>query len=264
MIIAGSICILERMSSTARNAGVSTSCLYVTYDNPQTPNLYHSVVDIGCRAANGQATEQAVFDSIWAKFESDSTGNINIYRVVIEGGVVNPAKAGNELYYYGISATTTGWTPEDTPSSPANQYTVVRQIASFGTKKLLQYRDDTCDGWADFFLDIVKAQGNANVKLGQIWANNLPAFQISLVAVNAGLGKHHNQSPLERSWSGHSIVFYNDAYYDTSYGINYGGTTSCVTTFIGKLEAVFDGKLGRSGEWRSTIWTSDVTFVYYI
>ena len=259
-----------------RNAGESKSCLYVTYDDPQTGNLYHSVIDIGCRAADGETTEQGVFNKIWAKFESSNNSSIDIYRVVIENGVVNPAKAtvkdsqgniieqGNELYYYGIAATPpSGWTPDyPVPSNPINQYSVARHITSVaGSQKILQHRDGICDDWGGFFLDIVQAQGNTNAKIAWVRANDLRPFWVSLMAVNAGLGKHHNQSPLERSWEGHVIVFYNNTHYDTSYGINYGDTTNCVSTFIGNLEAVFDRNLNA---WRYTKLSSDVVFTYFI
>jgi hypothetical protein len=62
-----------------RAAGVSTSCLYVTYDDPISSDwLYHSVVHIGCVAAQGQSTEQDVFDEIWSKFESTDNSSIVI------------------------------------------------------------------------------------------------------------------------------------------------------------------------------------------
>ena len=68
-----------------------------------------------------------VFNVIWSKFASTNNSSINIYRVDIENGFVNPSKPGNELYYYGIAATPPpGWIPNAVPSNPVNQYTVAR------------------------------------------------------------------------------------------------------------------------------------------
>ena len=215
---------------TARNAGISYSCLYVTYGNagsnpPAMPSpLYHSVVHIGCKAAQGQSTEQGVFDAIWAKFAGD---NICLYSVAIENGAVNDAKAGNELYYYGKVAV---------DPITGLQSTVAR-INSVGvTVGLLQHKDGCCGAWAAFLRDTLNAQGlQANLSyigglMGPFDRSGQDAYH-KLLCADSSIGIHHNQIPLENKWINHWIVKYDNSYYDSSYGISYSGKTDIIQSF---------------------------------
>jgi len=204
--------------------------LYVTYDTPQTPNLYHSVVDIGCRAANGQGTGQDVFNEIWAKFESTGNSSIDIYSVTIENGVVNDAKAtvydaqgdvteqGNELYYYKNDS--------------------IQNFSS--TEKLLQHKDGTCVAWASLLSDVLRCQGiNAvSIEVSLYRSSELPPIlweggSITLVALVAAAdaGIHNNVNPAEKQWSTHQIVKYAGTYYDPSYGTIYDTDLDIVHAF---------------------------------
>ena len=137
-------------NANARDAGVSNSCLYVTYADPAA-TLYHSVVHTGCKAANGQSTEQDVFDTIWTKF---SGNNICLYSVTIENGAITDTKPENKLYYYGIVAKDAQGNdlpkseptiyPFDTKQSIADEYNVI------ATEDLLRYKDGRQDLSNDF------------------------------------------------------------------------------------------------------------------
>lgn len=211
----------EEGASKTRNAGTSFSCLYVTYDTPTDISgpLYHSVVHIGCVAAQGQTTDQAVFNAIWSKFSGD---NICLYSVTIENGAVTDSKSGNELYYYGRAATApagTTYSPVP-PSTPQNTYSVARQHEIVTTAEFLRYKDGKCGAWQDFFCNVAMAQGISVEKVGIGVAGGAQGF-----AVKSGLGKHHGQTPKERSWGDHALIKYNDKYYDSSYGTAYGNLT---------------------------------------
>jgi hypothetical protein len=215
-------------STKSRDAGESTSCLYVTYDTPQTTNLYHSVVHIGTVAANGVTAattgnaDQPIFDAIWAKF---SGNNICLYSVVIENGAVNDSKSGNELYYYGIV---------DTASSFG--LTVARTNNVSNVLGLLQYKDGCCGAWSSFLVGILTAQGlQANQTyvaglMGPFDRSGQKAYHKFLCA-DSSIGKHHNQIPLENKWINHWIVKYNGLYYDSSYGISYSGIVEIIQSF---------------------------------
>ena len=143
---------------------------------------------------------------------------------------------------YGLKPDTTppGWKPNDTPpGSPPNQYTVARANNVGSTLGLLQHKDGCCGAWASFLLDIAKAQGIKSDKISS--ARILVNKPYDGLAVNVGLGTHHNQIPLERSWSDHWIIVYDNNFYDTSYGVAYGDWLAFYDTFISNLEAVLVG-----------------------
>ena len=201
-------------ASKSRDAGVSESCLYVTYDDPRAQSsgkLYHSVVHIGCKAAQGQTTEQNVFEQIWGKFAGD---NICLYSVTIENGVVNDAEAGNELYYYKQA-----W---------------IQSYSS--TQKLLQYKDGTCYAWADFLADTLRCQGIKAISKkiqpnSEVTEWNGHSIYLESLIAQEGEGKHHNVPPKEWQWLDHKIVEYAGFFYDPSYGKKYDTFRDMVDAF---------------------------------
>ena len=228
-----------------RNAGISHSCLYVTYDDPEA-TLYHTVVHTGCVAANGVTpatsgnVDQPIVDAIWTKFSG-----ISLYSVTIENGAVTETKLGNELYYYGKVAKDAQGNdlpkseptiyPFDTKQSIADEYNVI------ATEDLLRYKDGSCDAWGNFFIDVLAAQGISS-QLKQVTiapgTGNLPlnipgvggTAHLSNTPLNMVMspndGKHHGVTPLKRLFKAHAIVQYGDSYYDPSYGEKYEGIAS--------------------------------------
>ena len=250
------LAISEGKESTARDAGMSHSCLYVTYGNagsnpPAMPSpLYHSVVHIGCVAALGQNTEQGVFNAIWGKFAGD---NICLYSVSIDNGSVCDTKPGNELYYYGIDSGLTNpaaiYIHEgiNTDSLKLPIASVVKQEV-ITTKDLLAKKDGQCLAWVRFMQDILAVQGLSSSvveatprvcpeTVAWIVDYNLAKASVSTTNIGPGYpvidihhtlrlpdtaGKHHSVAPLVRAFSNHYILKYDDNFYDPSYGWEYG------------------------------------------
>jgi len=223
---------------TARNAGTSYSCLYVTYGNsgsnpPAMPNpLYHSVVHIGCVAAQGQSTEQGVFNSVWAKFQSLSIHSVTIHN----GAVIDNAL----LTYYGkeveadtptqkliIEATIklddlgipASMIPCDFPSM-ARQFAGKSPIDTSTTKGLLTKTDGICNAWTNFMVDVLGAQGISSNSV-KISCNQEVTPRITAFKVKDMPGQGTNQ-PKESMFGSHRVVEYAGNIYDPSYGLGYG------------------------------------------
>jgi hypothetical protein len=124
----------------------------VSRDTPQTAELFHTVVHIGCAVASGKSTEQDVFDAIWSKFAGN---DICISRVKIDGGAVVDDPSG-KLYYYGKHLLTSSTGNPVPPGEPNNEFTQARSNQVQNTSKLLEIGDGTCGAWAYFFTDVAK------------------------------------------------------------------------------------------------------------
>ena len=246
-------------NTKTRTAGTSTSCLYLMYDTPST-TLYHTVVHTGCAAANGQTTQDGVFNAIWGEFDGKK-----MYGYTITNGAVVPRKEtvivnGNSeevdvvLKYYGRD--TTGPAGEalamqklravGTPS-PTGGYTDVtypestslarelRKNNNATIKTLLQYGDGNCGVWGDFMKDVLAVQGIASTKI-VIQAKNGKELRVDgNLAGQGGI-------PRESIWIDHVVVEYvhdNDGQnqnvskiYDPSYGKEYGVKVTALSNFI--------------------------------
>lgn len=115
-------------------AGSSQNTLYVTASDPQTIQLYHSVVDIAVRNANAaNATDMAeIVHRIWSDFSDDR----QVVRVDGQG-----------IHYYGIANESVG--PE----------------AGLTTAEVLFYRRGDCSGLVKFFLDVLAVHGIQGVEI---------------------------------------------------------------------------------------------------
>ena len=207
----------------------------MTYDNPETDNLYHSVVHIGCVAAQGQSTEQEVFDAIWGKFQSLGIHSVTIHN----GAVVDNAL----LNYYGIASSNPTVKNQifiesvDGVLQPPSQFpTFAREFAAnatyntFFTKGLLAKSDGTCGAWTYLMIDVLGAQGIMANKLGIVVQPFIigvfPAFKVK------SLPGQGTSSPKESIWMNHIVVGYNGNVYDPSYGKFYGVKAGAIQQFM--------------------------------
>jgi len=236
-----------------RNAGISHSCLYVTYDDPAA-TLYHTVVHTGCVAANGVTpatsgnVDQPIFDAIWNKIK----GLENYSVTIANGAVVN-----NELlYYYGRGvndASTLKKLPVEcvvsgnqapytiTQATGISAPTIARQKEIIATKELLQYFDGKCEAWAVFLIDVLAVQGISSTKKEIYLPNNSQndpnAFKVNTTTLGQGKA---NPRPGEVVWGNHYVVEYVGKIYDPSYGEEYGNSNVALANFAQKCVSMGD------------------------
>jgi hypothetical protein len=202
--------------------------MYVTWKKPKAgTELYHTPVHIGCAAANGETEKDNIFEKIWKKFEGT---DICINKVKIDGGAVGDDAAG-KLYYYGIDATSPGWSGNPVPpGEPGNTYSVARDKQTATTKDLLIYRDGRCGAWQKFYSHIINVHGIecvffdilTDLTLKEVPHKSYHYYRWEILYAGATKGKHHSKIPLEKSWHDHAVLAFGDNLYDTSYGDNYG------------------------------------------
>jgi len=238
-----------------RDAGVSTSCLYVTYDTPETNNLYHTVVHTGCVAASGVTAatsgnvDQPIFDAIWGEFASRT---MNCYTIangsvitrketVMENG--NPVERAVVLSYYGkvvpdeqekrdvreglrVRETATGFIDEQ-------EATLARLYKVFTTAGLLTHLDGTCGAWQNFAIVVFAAQGIQVFEADIFTA----AFLDGRLQVNVEL-PGQGGTPKESIWVNHATIRYGDDIYDPSYGIHYGSGNDAKSAFIQQIASI--------------------------
>ena len=229
-----------------RNAGVSNSCLYVTYDTPAAGAvLYHTVVHTGCVAANGitPATsgnvDQPIFDAIWNKIKDR-----NNYSVKIANGVVvnnellmyygresNNPTAKEEMYLESVNGVIQ--TPPSQLPSKAREFAGNATCDTHTTKGLLAKADGTCSAWTNFMVNVLGAQGISATRMG-IEANQIGSvvggpYNAFKVKGNAGQG---TANPKESIWWSHAVVGYDGKIYDPSYGKEYGVQSGALTQFM--------------------------------
>ena len=236
--------------------GANVNPLYVTYKTPGTISspIYHSLVHIGCVAANSTScSNDQVFASIWSKISSKT-----ITKVKLNSGIVIDDTL---LYYYGRDIDESGSLTADeddvlnylsaTKISGTNTY-ITDQSASLARQirldtnilngytlptgdSLLYYKDGTCDVWRDFAINLCGIQGlscsSVNIEVNA--SENVNSFKIDPTLTGQG-----GVTPRENTWSGHALIRYNDYVYDPSYGLAYGEYDTFLTSFISKLDSV--------------------------
>lgn len=109
--------------TTWTNAGVTSHKVYVTLDNPATPNLYQTVLETGCIAAQGKSSVNDVVSAVVSAFTS-----LKVKR----------AADGTIMQY---------WGPVATPDP-----------GIFTTESLISHADGRCGAWQNFLIDVLKAQ----------------------------------------------------------------------------------------------------------
>lgn len=213
------------------DAGESNSPVYVTLHNAKPENAfggfkyYYTLIDLGCRNADGDTTNDAMIDDVWSEFTDHSVLNAQ----------------GLPLYYYKEL-----FSPNVTLAS------------------LLKYRDGECYTWAQLFLACLKMQGfsqssnymnitadYSGTSCGSIsrflvknWNFGVPsddcadmpyldvyasdyydadtAYLYAYAEVTDSLGVMGQTAPNPASSFGnHQIAIVNGKYYDASYGVLY-------------------------------------------
>ena len=195
--------------SVIRHTGDAESCLYVTYKKPIMntgdgffPQLYHTVVHTGCVAAKGITGDSAVFDAIWAKFETKSIPKINIEN----GAIVE----GNVMRYYG-------------PEAFSRDVAIEASI-----RGLLAFEYGRCGAWTQFLGTTLWAQG---IGIGATFGGLEPVpqeYQGSMVTPIAVTVKEAvDGQGGEPGWNFflapnvHEVIRYGDRIYDPSYGLDF-------------------------------------------
>ncbi len=217
---------------TVREIGDSVTPLYVTYDAPLNgAQLYHTVVHTGCKAASGIKTETefTIFSKIWEKFESLNIPNVDL----VNGAVVE----GETLTYYGkeLSPNDSDYTTvfnsleyvyNGGPRNDNNSYFAVQKptqarknsyIGHPGTDGLLATGDGTCGAWQEFAAFVVRAQGIDLQRIDIQIKENIYNLQFAVYSEIPGQGG----APKEHIWPDHAVIFYENRYYDPSYGLVY-------------------------------------------
>ncbi|MBN2272116.1 MAG: hypothetical protein JXN61_15990 [Sedimentisphaerales bacterium] len=209
-------------------AGSSVNQVYVTLGEPQT-TVFHTLVHIGCKKAEGKSTPGDAVRDIWKEFE-------DLYVLRVDGQL---------LKYYG------SWT-----------------VSGFTTAALLANGDSRCGGWMRFMHDILSVQNipstekkvvpvNSMALLVKSWSipgaggtsgvPNYPflnvlktppilntsynwTFQVE-APDRRGIAGQGNSDPIS-TFSDHAILLYDGQYYDPSYGDTYTGLNDMETKSI--------------------------------
>jgi len=113
----------QRAGSTWTSAGATQNPLYLTFADPvlgAAVNLYHTLVHLGSKDADGKARESDVISAVWSDFTDRDVRRID----------------GTQLrYWHGGSAT------------------------AVNTRQLLAHANGQCGSWAHLFIDTLRGQG---------------------------------------------------------------------------------------------------------
>lgn len=139
------------------DAGISKNQVYVTLGDPVGGvTIFHTLVHLGCKNADGEATPIGCTDKIWSEFTDRDVRRVD----------------GTRLTYYA-------------------SYT----CANVTTASLLANGDGQCGAWAKFFIDMRKVQGlddpNEYVIFRPIPQPGIPQYLVGFVVKNwtfVGLG----------------------------------------------------------------------------
>ncbi|MBQ9372444.1 MAG: hypothetical protein IJU03_09660 [Thermoguttaceae bacterium] len=247
--------------------GGNVNPLYVTYKPPVGyPNgVYHSVVDIGCRAAHrtaGGDSEQTVFIKIWDKFETLTINKVDLIQGIVSQGelltyygkdvsnnsMIIPVKnhlSINKIGTNDYSLTQLPSLARELSVFPSQHYDANSQqlrhptesINAYTTDSLLYFKDGLCGTWDDFATDVFAAQGITVTKVS-ISVNNIDGYQYPRFQVKNNVQGQGNIIPRENTWLNHALLLYNNVIYDPSYGTSYGSISSFKNNFINKVDSV--------------------------
>ena len=135
------------------DAGISTNLVYVTWTN--SLNTIHTLLDVGCRAAQGAigivgANDDRVLDAVWAEIQTLS---------------IRRASDNVMLTYYGFYDVNTNgaWDPGTDVNRNTPDLCIVTDAAN-----LISAGNGQCRSWADFMLQALRAQGLATVNGGPV------------------------------------------------------------------------------------------------
>jgi hypothetical protein len=157
--------------------------VYVSLKPPTTGDLYHTVVDVACRNAIGQTTENGTVDKIWGIFS---------------GKNVNRWDGSGPLLYWGPFAS----------DSDNNQYCAT-------TGDLMKYGDGKCGQWSAFFEATLGIHGITSEH-----KTIRPKSPYCFIDIYAGLNAQGG-TPQKRVFTNHAVSIYDNRIFDASYGASY-------------------------------------------
>ena len=181
-----------KKGNTSIPAGTTDHLVYTVGAAP-SGRLFHTLVDIGTRAAAGRDSANDIFNGIWGKFTT-----LSLNRIDGEG----------PLKYYGE-----GW---DTPGYQVTDYILFAQ-------------DGQCGAWANFLIDTLDIQ---DIDASVLWLkpkkdrftthNGHIDYAVGFVQREQNVqGGSINLEDGARAFGWHAIVKYNDKYYDPSTGVGH-------------------------------------------
>ena len=200
--------------------GNTSNLLYVVGSAPSLPP-FQTVVSVGCRNAfdlHPNVDNATILSNIWANFAT-----LDVRRA-----------DGTPMKYLGEDA-----------KKGANA------DACQTTAGLVKFADGRCQAWADFFVDVLSAQGVASTfmaiqpKNKTILEGDTTYYQNGF-SVKAELAGQSNPSPLTL-FNGHAVVVSRSVVYDPSYGRSYSGSSLSASELMWEAAAVdyFDFSLTR-------------------
>ena len=170
-------------------AGISTNEVYVNWKEPQTANLFHTVVDVACRNAVGRTVESNIVAGIWSDFNGPIPGVKKF--------------DGAEMQYWGAFA----WSNRYNPSVCGD------------TPDLVKYADGKCGAWARFYINTLEVHGvwipiPSNITTDDNFTNAWTGRGFVVYASSSGQG-HFSPS---NEFVNHAVVKFDGIIYDPSYG----------------------------------------------
>jgi hypothetical protein len=141
--------------------------------------LFHTLVHIGCKNADGKSEVADVFTAIWSEFTDRDVKRVD----------------GTQLTY---------WAGADPPDSTAG---------------LLDEGDGRCGAWMRFLDDCARAQGMTTTQRTVITTENItgPPFRFGIGFRVKAIPGQGNPTP-HRDFADHAVLKYGGKYYDPSYG----------------------------------------------
>lgn len=179
----------ESQPGEPRSAGTSANELYVTWAEPTTSPLYHSLLHIGTVPASGESVQEDVVAKVWEPFDG-----LAVFR-----------RDGQQLVYYGQSF---DW------HDP--------QSWQFTTAGLLEHAAGRCGAWMNLFADVLAAQGIASLRAGLVPPPR-PGW-IGRIQVIPPHGQGGVVAPT--LFDAHAVVIYEGRLFDPSYGTEWNSLSA--------------------------------------
>lgn len=246
------------------DAGCSTNNLYATWDKPKQNHPIHTLIHVGCNAANGihgvvGINDNLVLDAIWARLKTRCIGRASDDFPLTYYGYFDVNR--NGVWNAGVDV------DKNSPDSC--------KVTS--AAELIRQANGQCHSWADFMNEVMKGQGLASVNgisnrlVAVLSKSSSEAFAVrdwgkcgsppwEIVSLDAGIdglsvcsnavgdaswdatgapGQGNSPNP-PSEFSNHWIVKMNGFYFDPSYGLGpYDDVKKYeVDAFVGSIKRV--------------------------
>lgn len=135
---------------TWKPAGATANQVYATWKNPEQADPIHTLIDVGCKAANGVGgvngmDDDDVLDALWVKLQTRDVHRASDNKVLTYYGFRD--ENGNGMYDPMVD------TDFNSPGTCANTTSAL----------LIQERNGQCFSWAQFMHEILRAQGLSSI-----------------------------------------------------------------------------------------------------